>query len=338
LSRHAVVLIYGLVLPLLAGGCRAAPFWPRPTASQLPPAAFSQTPTLEDVIYVVNANTQRVQRLQTENATLRVEGLPTLRANLAYESPRNFRLRADLSRFTGRELDLGSNHDLFWLWIRREEPPSVYFARHDEFALSPASDLVPIEPHRLMEALGLVTLDAQVPHLGPFPQESSLLEVRSRIPAPRGDLSRVLLIDAKYGWVVQQHLYDAAGQLLFAARAGRHRYYPEDAVTMPHWVEVRLLPGQPSQLAFEVDVSNYLINRLSGDPGELWVMPVMEGSRAINLADPAFRPALAAPPPGPPTGPAGLSANHWRAADSAAPVIPRGAGLSPYRGYQTYLR
>ena len=165
-------------------------FWPRPGSSQLPPAAFAQTPTLEDVIYVLNANTQRVQRLQTENATLRVEGLPALRANLAYESPRNFRLRADLSRFTGRELDLGSNHDLFWFWIRREEPPSVYFARHDEFAHSPASDLVPIEPHRLMEALGLVTLDPQVPHLGPFPREPSLLEVRSRIPAPRGDLSR----------------------------------------------------------------------------------------------------------------------------------------------------
>ena len=90
---------------------------------------------------------------------------------------------------------------------------------------------------------------------------------------------------------------------------------------MPHWVEVHLLPGQPSQLAFEVDVSTYVINRLSGDPAELWVMPVMEGSPAINLADPGFRPALAAPPPGPPTTPGGLSATPWHGADSE--VTPR---------------
>ena len=79
------------------------------------------------MIYVVNANTQRVQRLQTENATLRVEGIP-VRANLAYEQPRHFRLLAQLSQFTGRELDMGSNDELFWFWIRRDSQPSVYFA------------------------------------------------------------------------------------------------------------------------------------------------------------------------------------------------------------------
>ena len=111
------------------------------------------------MVYVLNANTQRVQRLQTENATLRVEGMPALRANLAYEQPRNFRLLAQLSQFTGRELDMGSNDELFWFWIRRDTQPSVYFARHAAFANSPARDLIPIEPNRLIDTLGLVYLD-----------------------------------------------------------------------------------------------------------------------------------------------------------------------------------
>ena len=66
----------------------------------LPPEAFTETPTLEDVIYVVNANTDRVRQLQTDNATLRVIDadfpIPPLRASMAYEQPRNFRLRGPI--------------------------------------------------------------------------------------------------------------------------------------------------------------------------------------------------------------------------------------------------
>ena len=163
MSQRRTLLLFLVGVPLLAVGCRARPYWLRSAPVDLPPEAFTQTPTLEDVVYVVNANTQRVQKLQTENATLRIEGVPALRANLAYEQPQNFRLHAQLSQFTGRELDMGSNPELFWFWIRRDEQPSIYYARHNEFAGSPARDLVPIEPIRLMESLGLVWLNPQAP-------------------------------------------------------------------------------------------------------------------------------------------------------------------------------
>lgn len=339
MKQRTVACLYCLLMALLASGCRALPFWPRPAPADLPPVAFAQPPSLEDIIYAVNANTQRVQRLQTENATLRVEGLPSLRAQLAYEAPHNFRLTADLSKFTGRELDLGSNSELFWLWIRRDDPPTMYFARHREFAVSPASDMIPIEPYRLIDALGLVSLDPDTPHLGPFPHDAQTLEIRSRIPTPRGDLSRVLLVDAKYGWMAQQHVYDAGGQLIYSARASRHRYYPEDAVTMPHRMEVRLLPGQPTQLAFEVDVSRYYINRLTGDSAELWSMPVIEGVARVNVADPYFRPPTVAPPPaGSYTTPRGTYGLPGVGPPGIDPSALRGAAFTPYRGYQSYTR
>ena len=298
MSRRQAVLLFCLLVPLVTTGCRVRPFWLRQNQIDLPPEAFTDTPTLEDVIYVVNANTDRVQQLQTENATIRAEGIPALRANLAYEQPRRFRLRAQLSQFTGRELDMGSNDELFWFWIRRDEQPSVYYARHDEFATSPARNLVPIEPNNLTDALGLIRLESRERHSGPTKRDN-LLEVRSEIPSPRGDMTRVLLLDAKYGWMVEQHYYDANGQLLLSARASEHRYYPDDAVTMPHHVEVRLLPGQPSQLAFDVDVSRYVFNRLAGESSELWTLPQIEGYPAVDIADPRFRPPVAAVPQDP---------------------------------------
>ena len=199
MSPRRTILI-GLLLPLLAAGCHVRPLWLMSKQTDLPPAAFANKPTLDDIVYVVNANTQRVQRLQTENATLRVEGVPALRANLAYEQPRNFRLLAQLSQFTGRELDMGSNEELFWFWIRRDSQPSVYFARHATFADSPARDLIPIEPNRLIDTLGLVYLDPAGQHRGPVERDAGLLEVTSQLPSPRGNLTRVLLVDAKYGW------------------------------------------------------------------------------------------------------------------------------------------
>jgi hypothetical protein len=293
-SRHRTILLCCFaLLPAWAAGCHTIPSWMRRQDAALPPQAFTGPPTLEDVVYVVNANTDRVQQLYTDDAVLRVEGIPALRANVAYRQPRDFRLRAELSRFTGQELDMGSNSELFWFWVRRDEQPNVYFARHDEFAYSPARDLVPLEPNRLIEALGLVRLASHERHTGPTPRDGNLLEIRSQIPSPRGDITRVLVLDATYGWMVEQHYYDPNGQLLMSARADQHRYYPEDAVTMPHHIQVRLLPGHPSPLAFDVDIGRYVFNRPTGEPGEMFAMPRIEGYPAVDIAAPDFRPPTA---------------------------------------------
>jgi hypothetical protein len=336
---HRTLLIFCLIVPSLATGCRVRPYWLRPNQPELPPEAFTETPTLEDVVYVVNANTQRVHRLQTENATLRVDRFPApLNANLAYEQPRKFRLRAQLSQFTGRELDMGSNDELFWFWIRRDEHPSVYFARHDEFAISPARDLIPIEPSRLIDALGLVYLDPNARYVGPIEHDAATVELRSRLASPRGDMTRVLLIDRKYGWTAQQHYYDANGQLLLSARSSRHRFYPDDAVTMPHHIEVTVMPGQPSQLTFDVEVGSYVINRQLSDSAERWSMPTIEGYPSVDIADPQFRPPVAEIGTQFRTLPTrdGLTAPYVRGRGDYAPAHT--ASRFPYRGYHTDRR
>ena len=112
-------------------------------------------------------------------------------------------------------------------------------------------------------------------------------------------MTRVLLLDAKYGWMVEQQYYDANGQLLLSARASQHRYYPDDAVTMPHHVEVRLLPGQPSQLAFEMDVSRYCVQSAYGRPERIvGAAPISRASRG-GYCRPAVPPARGCVPPDP---------------------------------------
>ena len=278
-----------LTTTVVLGGCHARPFWMRDTQKDLPPEVFLESPPLDQVIQVINSNTDRIQQLQTENATLKVQGTPTLRANIAFERPRNFRLRAELFQFTGREVDLGSNDQLFWFWVRRDVQPAVYFAQHDQFITSGGAQLVPVEPLRLVESMGLVRLDPQGRHQGPIPSEAGAFEVRSQLPSPRGDLTRVMKVDAKYGWVLEQHLFDADGSLLLSTQADRHRYYSQEGVSLPHHLRVQLTPGRPTQMAFEVDVSSYLINRLYGEPTNLWAMPDIDGYPLVDIARPDFQ-------------------------------------------------
>ena len=98
----------------------------------LPPS-----PTLEQVIEVVNRNNSQIRSFSTNRASISGSGFPSLRASVAFERPRRFRLRAETG-LTGTEFDLGSNDELFWFWVRREQPPAMYYCRHDQFASSQA--------------------------------------------------------------------------------------------------------------------------------------------------------------------------------------------------------
>jgi len=134
-----------------------------PLPRMLPPH-----PTLDQIVSAVHDNTQRVRSYMAPQATLSVPGVPRLAAQIACEPPRRFRLRAQTA-VSGDELDIGSNDDLFWMWIRRHDPPVLLFCRHDRYAQSAARRLLPIRAEQMPELLGLVTFAAADRHEGPFP-------------------------------------------------------------------------------------------------------------------------------------------------------------------------
>ncbi len=296
LRRASWLLLVLLVAPIC--GC-LPPFVRQPVGDPAPVVFASPQPTKEEVINVVNANSYRIRQLQSESATLRVPGLPAMRANLAVELPRRFRLSTNIWGLPGTGLDLGSNEELFWVWIEQSQPRAVYYARHDDFARSPARQNIPIEPDWLIEALGVVVLDPAGIHEGPFWRNANQMEIRSRIPTPAGDMTKTTVVHSRYGWILEQHVYDSTGQLIASARASEHRFYAATGVTLPHRLELELAPGQPSQMSLKIDVSSYLINRLYGDPSQLWSIPQPRGVPLVNIADPNFRPPLSNSPPTP---------------------------------------
>ena len=73
-----------------------------------PPAVLSASPSLDEVMGVINRNTARITSISTNHATLRASGAPALRANLYVErrpgaAPR-LRLRASSSLTTNEAI------------------------------------------------------------------------------------------------------------------------------------------------------------------------------------------------------------------------------------------
>lgn len=247
------------------------------------PRTLPPQPTLEQVMTTVHDNTQRVRSLMVPQAVLSVPGVPRLSAQLACEPPRRFRLRAQTA-VTGGELDLGSNDDLFWLWIRRHEPPVMLYCRHDAFERSAARTIVPLKAEWMPELLGLVTFRPEDRHEGPVPLADGRLEIRTRIPGSEGERLKSTIVDGTTGLVVEQHLYTAAGERLASVRTSRHRVDPQSGAALPHLVEVS---WPTSQLEFQLELTTISTNLPVADPGQLWQMPAYAGFQPVDLSDPS---------------------------------------------------
>lgn len=315
MKRLVSALSLTLVLLFVATGatCNRA----RVSETQAP-AAFAGPPNLEQIVYAVNANSHRVQQLQTDGAKLTVAGFPPLRADMALEQPRRFRLRAQLTGVTGPEIDMGSNNEEFWLWVKRADPPAMYFARHAEFSRSAARNITPMEPEWLIEALGLVNFDPGGEHQGPFASGQGRVEIRSKIPTAEGELTKITWIHDTYGWVLEQQVRDQQGQLLAVAQASNFQFYPSDGVSLPHTLQIQL---PPANLTFQLEISRYLINRLATSPEEVFTRPQIDGYPVVDLATPNLIPSTPSTP---------ITTSAYPTAPPPPQSQPNDAGESPY--------
>lgn len=277
-----VLLVFGLFV-LCGAGCPQS-LW---QYGNTEPRLLPPSPTLEQVIEVVNRNNSRIESFFTNRAAISGPGMPSLRASIAFQRPKRFRFRAETG-LTGAELDIGSNDEVFWFWARRNQPPAIYYCRHEQYESCPSKPAAPLEPRWLIEALGVAELDPALPHQGPAPLPNDRLQIRTIIDSPEGPLTKITIIDGSRGWILEQQLYDARRRLLAASLSSRHRRDPLSGLVMPTLVEVYC---PPAQLMMRIELGNVEINRLRDESGALWTMPNYPGATLVDIADPNFQPS-----------------------------------------------
>ncbi len=284
MKRYRTGLLFVMMAVLFAASGASCPFFnpPKDDLARLPPA-LPPSPSLQDIIAVVNRNSAAIERFSSNQVSISVAGYPTLRGNVAYERPQRFRLVAGLAiSFAGNEVDLGSNDEVFWFWIHRNTPPAVYYCRHDEFASSPIRNSLPFDPHLVIEAFGLVQLDPNGRYEGPFPVRGGY-EIHTIRQTPEGPARKDIVIEGQQGLVVEQRIYDARQQLIATATTGRFHRDDYTGLIMPTLIQVR---SPLQQFSMEITLAAVKINEPIGNPQQLWTMPIYQGSPPVNLCRP----------------------------------------------------
>jgi len=283
--QRSFFVLLALSTFLLSTGCSLT----RPSAANNAPIVFQTPPNLDQVISAINENSDRVRQLSSDSVRLSIPGqLVALRSTIDFDrmagpnSPGRFRLSGDA--MGARQLDLGSNDNEYWMWVKPNKPPTVFWGRHSEFYQSAAQQFLPMPPSWLIDALGVVHLDPAQSHQGPFKGASpGLLQIRTAMPTPRGNLLRILEIDEQRALIVQQQIFGPQDELLASADSSNFKLDPASGATLPHSIKVKL---PPAGLAFDFEVDRYTINQPVDDPERMWTVPDIPEHRYLNLANP----------------------------------------------------
>ena len=147
-----ITILFGLGALLLLTGC---PLFQKKTGPAIGPQVSTATPAAAELVAQLNDNAHKVQSLGCRNMDIDAE--IGLQGWMYCQKPKSFRMNAKAAGAT--ELDLGSNNNEFWFWIRRADPPYLYHCSHEEFARGNVRLPFPFQPEWLMEALGIGEYD-----------------------------------------------------------------------------------------------------------------------------------------------------------------------------------
>lgn len=281
-TRLATALFVYLLITMICGGATCARKRSALPEFNPPPVFTKGTPTLEDVITQTNRSLA-IKSLSSNSLTINSPELSVaLSGNFRWERPDRFRLETKLfSAAMGVPLAAGSNSELFWLQTSRPTP-TIYYANHQEFDHQAGGrHILPVSPLWLREAFGIIELDPQMEHQGPVARSDGKLEVTSFIPSSRGNYRRILVLAPTTGTIEETRVYDANGKLIAIANMLQHQYYSSINWSLPHQVQIRLIPDVGDEIVFKIDVGYYQTNESFA--AKLFDFPNTTGLKAVDL-------------------------------------------------------
>jgi hypothetical protein len=154
--RHVIPWV-GLGGLLFVAGCTSTRLGIIGGGGGNPPPVSGQTPTVAALVKYLDDNAQRVRSLRCDDVDLGVShGIVTLAnlpTQLACQQPRNFRMSAKFA--ANDEVDLGSNDQEFWFWIRKMDSKQYFCPYQALDEKRPVRLPFPFQPGWVMETLGM---------------------------------------------------------------------------------------------------------------------------------------------------------------------------------------
>jgi len=269
-------------------GCKAlqTTFGARPAAKL--PVVFTTTPTLEQVKEEFNKRYASIQSLSTSTAVFSTSSVAiSMRScKIAYEKPKKLRVTGGVTLGMGTEIDLGSNDELFWFWVKRSDPKAIYYAKHEEFANSPTRSIIPIEPEWLIETLGIIELKETDTHEGPRRDNEGNLQITSFLKTPRGAYPRIVTFHPQTGAILNYQIYTPNGQPFVGAVLSDHEVDPLHGIL---YAKKIVITCPEANETITINMGSVTFNSSSGFSPGAFVMPTYPDYIPIDICGPEYR-------------------------------------------------
>jgi hypothetical protein len=239
----------GLCLTM-AVGCAPESWMRKPTPSDVE-SVSTGNPTAEPLLNYLNAEAHKIQSFQCERLELQARaqgGGGNVSGYLYCRAPHDFRLRGKAMGMD--EVDMGSNDEEFWFWIKRASP-NLYHCSYRDFQQGGVRLPFPFQPEWIAEALGMGQYtgnpaDYHVQRVGPG---GNKIELTRTITSPQGQpVTKVTVcnfnkVRPPTPQILEHRLQDAQGKVICSAAIQSVAFDPATEATYPK-VVVLSCPGE----------------------------------------------------------------------------------------------
>ena len=251
-------------------------------------SAKARLPTQTELLDMQKSRAQLVKQLQA-SVSVKMTGAPKIKGTIQVEFPERLRLKAGFLGLSELGVDVGSNDELFWIWVKAsssEQPEVMYYAEHGDYDRSTLRLSIPLDPKWLLDGLGLSQFSAQDRHVGPFARPDGKIELMTEKQSPAGLQRVVTLFDAKSLVIVQQALYNSEDKLVAYMNSSDHQTVNTNgrSIDVPKKIKIVVVEGNGETAGMTIQLGRISLDPLYGDPQKMWSLPRADGVPKVNLA------------------------------------------------------
>lgn len=220
---------------------------------------------ITDIVDLINQKNKKITSAYTNDMPIRVSNSGIafkLNGELAFYKEKKFRLKIS-HKITGKEMDLGSNNNIFWFWSRRINPPALYFSKHEN--LSNTNLKSALNPILMIESLNLSEI--KIDGIKSCKKTENEIVIWENRQSPSGEILKLrTFINAEKYEILEKNLLDQLDNKIVTTIYKQNKiyfqYHEENA-----WMEW--------------DVKNLQLNK--NIPETYWEMPNMTQNIDIGI-------------------------------------------------------
>jgi hypothetical protein len=277
----------------LAAGCEALKRKSKNGTIEPPPNNAGQgMPTSASLVSYLNNQADRVAVIESNDLDIitHVQGrrMPGLKGFMVCEKPRNFRLTGEA---VGTDyVDIGSNNEQFWFWVKDGSAP-LYYCNYTDYERGVQLPL-PFQPEWVVQALGMAKYDPNGRYR--VEQKGNTYELIEEITLQGQPARKITVFNARnvtddQPQVMAHIIQDARGKTLCQATVKRMRVSEyrtqQGAGRISYPAEVQL-EWPSEQLAMTMKIGKASVNHKmnNGDASRYFTLPNWNGLKRIDLA------------------------------------------------------